>query len=335
MPERILIVKPSSLGDIIHTLPLLGLLKKYRPESEIDWVVSRGFEGLLQGHPLLGNCILIDKDNWKRPERSLKTLSEFIRLFRLLRERRYDVCIDAQGLLRSGLITLFSGAKKKIGFSDAREGAHLFYNTKVQGGRNIHAVNRYLKLLTPLGIYPEEIYFPLNHIVEKRPVDGPYYIVIPGARWQTKLWPSEYYAQLIRLLSHKAPFSEMKPILVGATSDKQRAQKINQLSGGEAFDLTGKTDLKELCSIIKGASFVITNDSGPMHIAAALNIKVFAIFGPTSPALTGPYGSNNVVLTAGISCQPCFKRSCKDLKCMYELLPERVFERILTDYISE
>ena len=330
MADRILIVKPSSLGDIIHTLPLLNILKSSNPQTEIDWVVARGFEGILQGHPMIRKLFIIDKDNWKKAASIFDTIKEIVNLRGKLRSEHYSICIDVQGLFRSGLISLLSGAKKRVGFSDAREGAPFFYNLKIEGGQGIHAVDRYLKLLQPLGIRAEEIEFPLPPFEQIKPVEGKYYIIIPGARWQTKIWPAEYYAQLVCIISKKLNLSDLTPVIVGSRKDEEIAEKISKLSRGITVNLTGKTTLRELVSIIKGASFVITNDSGPMHIASAVKTPVIAIFGPTSPVLTGPYGQQHIVLTAGLPCQPCFKRTCKDIKCMTELRPEKVFERILT-----
>jgi len=332
--DRILIVKPSSLGDIIHTLPLLNILKNSNPQTEIDWVVARGFEGILQGHPMIRKLFIIDKDNWKKPASIFDTIKEIVNLRGKLRLEHYSTCIDVQGLFRSGLISLLSGAKKRVGFSDAREGAPVFYNLKIEGGEGIHAVDRYLKLLKPLGIKAEEVEFPLPPIEQIKPVEGRYYIIIPGARWQTKIWPAEYYAQLVCIISKKLSLSDLTPVIVGNRKDEEIAEKITKLSRGITVNLAGKTTLRELVSIIKGASFVITNDSGPMHIASAVKTPVIAIFGPTSPVLTGPYGQQHIVLTAGLPCQPCFKKTCGDLRCMRELLPERVFEKMLNVGIS-
>ncbi len=329
MHKRILIVKPSSLGDIIHTLPLLNALKTSEPESEIDWVVAKGFEGLLIGHPMINKLFIINKEHWKSLKNLPQTLKELLKLSRDLRRQHYDLCIDVQGLFRSGLITALSGAPERLGFSDAREGAPFFYNIKVEGGRDLHAVQRYLKLLSPLKISPGTVEFPLPHIKTKRVVQEKYYILVPGARWETKLWPTEYFAELINLLANKAPFNEYVPIIVGTSADKARAEQIIALSKVDVIDLTGKTTLTELASYLKGATLVITNDSGPMHIAAAVNTQVFAIFGPTSAKLTGPYGEGHIVITAGVECQPCFKKSCDDLRCMKQLKPTYVYERIL------
>ncbi len=334
LAEGILIVKPSSLGDIIHTLPLLNILKSNNPQTDIDWVIARGFEGILKGHPMIRRLYIIDKDKWKKPSSILETLKEIASLTGQLRKQHYSTCIDVQGLFRSALISFLSGAQKRIGFSDAREGAQFFYNLKIEGGKGIHAVDRYLKLLQPLGIKADEIEFPLPQIEQIRPVEGKYYIILPGARWQTKIWPAEYYAQLVCIISRKLNLSDLTPVIVGSRNDEAVAEKITKLSRGITVNLAGKTTLRELVSIIKGASFVITNDSGPMHIASAVKTPVIAIFGPTSPVLTGPYGQQNIVLTAGLSCQPCFKRTCKDMKCMTELRPERVFERMLNAGIS-
>ena len=329
MYKKILIVKPSSLGDIVHTLPLVNSLKASLPDAIIDWVIARGFDDLLDGHPLINRRFIINKDSWKSLKNLPATLSELLQLGKELRKQRYDLCIDVQGLLRSGLISAISGASTRLGFSDAREGASIFYNLKVEGGKGLHAVDRYLKLLKPLRIHPGSIEFPLPHIKTKRVVKGKYYILVPGARWRTKQWPPEYFSELIRLLSGKAPFADFVPVVVGTKSDSPIAKDILSKSPVKGIDLTGKTTLKELVSFIKGANFVVTNDSGPMHLAAAVQTQVFAIFGPTSAQLTGPYGEGHIVISAGLKCQPCFRRNCEDVRCMTQLKPQEVYERIV------
>ncbi len=329
MYKHILIVKPSSLGDIIHTLPLLNSLKADLPDSLIDWVVAGEFKDLLTGHPMINRLFIINKGQWKNLKKLPQTFKELLSLSKDLRKQHYDLCIDVQGLFRSGLITALSGASVRLGFSDAREGAPVFYNLKIKGGKGIHAVDRYLKLLSPLKIGHADIEFPLPHIKTRRIVHNSYYILVPGARWETKLWPPEYFAELINLLANKAPFNRYVPVIVGTKADKSRAAQIKSLSRVDVMDLTGKTNLTELVSYIKGATFVVTNDSGPMHIAAAVNTQVFAIFGPTSARLTGPYGEGHVVVTAGVDCRPCFKKNCNDLRCMIRLKPDHVYESIL------
>ncbi|NOY39926.1 MAG: glycosyltransferase family 9 protein [Nitrospirae bacterium] len=325
--RKILIVKPSSLGDIIHALPLLNAVKAALPDSEVHWVVAKGFEGVLQGHPMIKRLWVIHKENWKRPSRFISTVSELGNLFRGLRLERYDLVIDLQGLLRSGLITALSGASLRVGFSDARELSPFFYNLKVRGGTGIHAVERYLKLASLIGIGTEGVDFPLPPIQDTSQLEGPYYAVVPGARWSTKRWPVEYFIEVIRALPTTA-------VIVGSREDIDIAATIALNTEGHSVNMAGKTDLKRLFSIIKDASFMISNDSGPMHIGAALSVPVYAMFGPTSEVLTGPYGDGHRVFRADIPCSPCFRRKCETMRCMREITPGEVINTITEDRVQ-
>ncbi|MDA8432354.1 MAG: glycosyltransferase family 9 protein [Nitrospiraceae bacterium] len=328
-PEKILIIKPSSLGDVVHSLPFLNAIRTCFPKAGIDWVIAKGLEGLLEGHPMVDRLIVIDKDRWKKISRASSTLRELRDLFGQVGRGKYDLAIDLQGLLRSGLIAMASRASVRIGFSEAREGSRLFYNWKVSGGRNVHAVDRYLKIAAALGCEAVDTRFPFPHAVtaageaEKlRREIGEYVVVVPGARWETKIWPAEYFGQAVARLP-------LRSIVVGSASDIGISGRVVAASGGKAFSLAGKTDVSGLIEIMRGARLAISNDSGPMHIAAAFGVPVVAVFGPTSAERTGPYGRRNVIVRSGLPCAPCFRKKCGDPKCMKQVSPEDVFRRAM------
>lgn len=325
--RKILVVKPSSFGDIIHSLPFLYSLRKRHPDAEIHWVVARGLEGLLEDHPMISRTWIVEMSAWKKPSRIPETIAELRSLFRSLKQEGYDLAIDLQGLLRSAVITLFSGAPVRAGFSDARELSPLLYNLKVPGGRNLHAVDRYLKLAslvsadTEVSHSADKVRFPLP---ELKSIDLPaetYYIVVPGARWENKRWPVEYFIDVINSLPYKA-------VITGTKEDIGLAERIVSETGDRSINMTGKTGIKELISYVKGASFLLSNDTGTMHLGAALSVPVFAVFGPTDDALTGPYGEKKKVFRAELECSPCFKRSCRTTECMNELYPDPVIDAI-------
>jgi len=336
-PEKILIIKPSSLGDIVHSLPFLDVIKKRFSTSEIHWIVFKGFEGLLEGHPMIDRLWVVNKDSWKKTDRARNTLGEISTFVKGLKKERFDLVIDLQGLLRSGLITAATRAPVRIGFKEAREGSGLFYTERVAGGSGIHAVDRYLKIAEFLGCDISRVGFPLPPLkkassfetVVSDSILNPsspglhkgYIVLVPGARWKTKKWSPARFGELASML----PFNS---VIVGGKSDAPAADEIVALSHGKAYSLAGKTDLMELMAIVKGSEFLVTNDSGPMHIAAALEVPVIAVFGPTDPARTGPYGKGHTVIRADIACAPCFKKSCNDLKCMDSISAEKVFETI-------
>jgi heptosyltransferase I len=321
-PGKILIVKPSSLGDIVHSLPFLNILRTCYPQAEIHWVIAKGFEGLLEGHPMINKLWIINKDSWTKIHRAKETVDEIRALYRALKKEAYDLVVDLQGLLRSGIITSVTGAPVRVGFKEAREGSSFFYTHKVAGGKGCHAVDRYLKVAEFLGCDISEIVFPfpLQQCPAIRHDTIPsqdYAVIVPGARWETKRWLPGEFGKLAAILP-------LNSVIVGSRSDMHIAGEIVALSDNKALSLAGKTNLQELIEIVKGAKFMISNDSGPMHIAAALGVPVYAIFGPTDPLRTGPYGKGHTIIRGDATCAPCFKRRCDDMKCMKDISAEKV-----------
>lgn len=327
---EILVIKPSSLGDVIHSLPFLKSLKDTFKDVHIDWVISKNLAEILENHPLINNLIIFDKDSWKSIKNLPKTTREAGRLIRTLRSKKYDMVIDLQGLLRSGIITGIAQSPVKIGFDNAREGSRCFYNKKIHINDTQHAVDRYLEVAKSIGANSERIGFPLviDESVKERvkSLTGDlkeYVVIVPSARWETKRWHPENFARLVSEIG-------IPCVIAGSKSDKQIAKHILDSSGGKCIDLSGKTDLKELAALIAKAKAVISNDSGPMHIAAALGVPVIALFGPTDPEKTGPYGWKNnknlKVIRTSVPCSPCFKKKCKDPVCMSGITVEKVLE---------
>lgn len=333
-PKKILIIKPSSLGDVIHSLPFLNAIHNKFPQSEIHWVIAKGLEPLLAQHPMISRLWIIDKDRWKILRRLRQTAIEVKDIFSSLRNEKYDLAVDLQGLLRSGILIKSTLAPVRIGFSEAREGSTFFYTHKVAGGRDIHAVDRCLKIAAELGFDTSNPRFPMPDIEETENVKdikqglGRYSIIIPGARKEANKWPAERYADLAKRL--KKNF-----LVIGSKADERLGKKIEELSGGFAKSIAGQTNLIELCSIIKNADYVVSNDTGPMHIAAAYGVPVVAIFGPANPARTGPYGSGHVVVQSGLECAPCYKRRCSDPKCMTAITVDMVFDAVVTRFQEE
>ena len=324
--HKILIIKPSSLGDIVHSLPLLKRLRDKFPDSYIAWLVFRGFEGILEGNPLIDEVIVLERRRWEGPFSLLKILGSFLRFMRSIREKKLDICIDLQGLLRSGVLTWASGAPFRMGFARGREFSHLFYNTKVfVPGTDMHAVDRYLLFGMPLGLEEASVEFPLfiSETAGKRAAEllkkkqGELSIGInPIARWPTKRLPFETFAEVAKELgkTHRAVF-----FLLGTAGDKKTIDGLEKLIGGGAVNLAGKTDLDILPAVLSRLDLLLTNDSGTMHIADAMGVKLVAVYGPTNPARTGPYNQRNHVIQSRLKCAPCYKKKCEDTRCMLEI----------------
>ncbi|GBE03902.1 lipopolysaccharide heptosyltransferase 1 [bacterium BMS3Abin09] len=342
---KILVIKPSSLGDVIHALPFLNSVKESFPTAEIDWVISKSLKGLLEDNPLINDLIVLNKDSWKNIRRLPKTLAEIARLKKQLKKKEYNFVVDLQGLLRSGLIAFSTHATQKVGFADSREGSTIFYDKKLTVDRSLHAVDKCLEAAKAIGANLKKAKFPLNvskdakeRMRELLGDTDEYIVIVPSARWASKRWPAEKFAALIKKTSFPC-------VIAGTKGDRKISKKIIDSinKGGHKknwkntiIDLCGKTDLKELTALLAGAEAVVSNDSGPMHIAAALNKPVVAIFGPTDPVKTGPYGWQTnkklTVIKTLVSCGPCRNKNCADLICMEKISSNKVM-KALKEYL--
>jgi heptosyltransferase-1 len=301
---RILIIKPSSLGDVVHALPTVNLIRKRYPDAHISWLINDTLGSLLKHCPIINETIGFPRHQY----------AKLPALVRRLRQSRFDIVIDLQGLLRSGLMTWLTRAPRRIGLSDAREGARFFYDEIVDVPR-AHAVDRYLLAARHLGCEAIPIEFPLG-VSGQIKFEG-LIAVNPSARWETKLWGSEKFAELVRRLPRE------RVVLTGSSAERDTIEQIAQGSR----NLAGQTDLFQLAELYRRCAVVISNDSGPMHVAAAVGTPVVAIFGPTDPALTGPYGKQHAVLRSSIPCSPCFKDHCTypvTMECMKLVTVEQV-----------
>ncbi|HOD36061.1 MAG TPA: glycosyltransferase family 9 protein [Syntrophales bacterium] len=341
-PEKIniLIVKLSAIGDVVHTLPSLAALRTLYPLAHITWVVEETSSDLLVGHPDLDRLLISKRKKWLRdlanPTRARGALRETLAFLRTLRDRPYDLVIDFHGLFKSGLIVLLSGARRKLGYDSMQELSGLFLNEKIPEDMEKHAVDRYLDFLRHLGAKAGEPRFYIPVGVENRSrVDtlleaegigrGERFVAVsPVALWDTKLWEEKKFAMLCdRVLGELG----LKVVLTGSRGDGI-LQRIEKAMTRPVANLGGKTSLRDLAYLFERSSLVITTDSGPMHIAAAAGTPVVALFGPTSPSRTGPYGKGHRVIRKEIGCSPCFLKKCDVLTCMKEITVDEVFEAV-------
>lgn len=319
-PRRILIIKPSSLGDIVHALPLLAGLRARYPRAHIAWLVGTSFAGLLEGHPDIDELILFDRKRYGKLWRNFRALAEFVRFVAGLRRRRFDLVIDLQGLVRSGLFSIFCGAPERVGFDEAREFAWPCYTRRVRTGRGpLHAVERVLRLAEALRLPARPPRFPLPRSERAdirvqgliaaavgEPVKE-WTAIVPGARWASKQWPARHFAALIDALHNDG---RPRCVLIGGPDDAALAAEITRATRAPVVDLTGRTQLGDLVPLLAGAELVVSCDSGPMHIAAALGVAQVALFGPTDPARTGPFSALAKVVQRTLDCRPCLRRIC-------------------------
>lgn len=316
-PRRVLIVKPSAIGDVVHALPILRLLKNHWPAARFSWLITPACAGIIDGHPLLYEVIRFDRKTYGRDWKKPAVLRQLLRFAAGLRDRRFDVAIDLQGLFRSGWLTFQSAAPVRIGLSDAREFATLFYTHRVSVGRKEqHAIDRYLNVPEALGAGRGPVIFPFAStaadaaFIQQR-VPPRYALMFPGTNWATKRWPVDRFAALVEPLRQRFGLST---VVGGAPSEVDLASQIPA-----DLDLAGKTTLNQLVELVRNAEVVVSNDSGPMHIAAALGRPLVAPFGPTNAVRTGPYGSMKSVIRLNIACSPCYSRECSHQSCLRKL----------------
>jgi lipopolysaccharide heptosyltransferase I len=328
-PRRVLIIKPSAIGDVVHTLPVLNLVRRRWPEAHVAWLVTPACAGLLDEHPQLDEVIRFERkrfgEGWKKPSAAVG----LFRFARELRAKQFDLVIDLQGLFRSGWLAWQTRAPVRVGFANARELAPLFYTHRVPiDTPEQHAVDRYLAVAGALGCgrEPVEFHFAATRDQDRHVIadllkdESPYAVLLPGTNWATKRWPVEHFAALV------APLRErfgLRTVVAGSSADRELASRMNG-----ALDVTGATTLSQLVALLRGASLVVANDSGPMHIASALGRPLVTPYGPTSPIRTGPYARMDTVVRLDIVCSPCFSRTCSHQSCLQWLGPEHVLREI-------
>lgn len=338
---------------------MLRLLKRHFPASEIYWWVQSSFAPLLEGDPHLAGVVRFERRGWAAPSR----WPERWRSIRWMREQSFDWVIDLQSLARSGAVAWLANGKLTIGLDEPREGARGFYDRIVpRPSFHTHAVDWYLQVLPLLGLKgpgrttpglkvdgsgnvarwssplrPGECFEWLPSrpevaaaIHQKWPIRGARWLILqPGARWQNKRWPVEHFASLVRLMSAIHP--DLRFAILGAKDDQSLGQLIASAESQRCLDLTGQLSLPELVEWICLGEVMVTNDTGPMHIAAALNKPLVALFGPTEPRRTGPYGQLHNVLQLTLPCEPCLRSRCvyfKEMECLRAISPDTVAEAV-------
>lgn len=315
-PRRILLIKPSAIGDVVHALPVLNLLRRRWSAAHISWLVTPACAGLLEGHPQIDKLIYFDRKRFGTSWKSWSAARDMTRFGRSLGRESFDLVIDLQGLFRSGWLTWQTHAPLRVGSTSAREFSGVFCTHLAPiHTSNQHAIDRYLTVAEFLGLgrTPVEFIFPTDDhdrqaVEQLLPPGNPFAVLLPATNWPTKRWPIENFAALIEPLRERFGLESV----VAGGSDA--AELAPQLPG--AINLAGKTTLRQLVALLERADLVIANDTGPMHIASALGRPLVAMFGPTSPVLTGPYQRLDSVIRFNLSCSPCFSRTCSHRSCL-------------------
>ncbi|MCA9484847.1 MAG: lipopolysaccharide heptosyltransferase I [Nitrospina sp.] len=340
-PAKILIVKLSSLGDLAHALPVLCALRKRFPESHIAWAVESKFSDFIKGHPDLNEVIEVPTQKWRR-KWTPKSFAEIWQLIRTLRESRYDLVLDLQGLIKSSILTGFSGSPKRLGFHrrDCREPLSAWAcNLRAERTRHIpHVVDKNLALLKPLGIgadspgfnlgaRPEALAYIDEQLHNLLPAGSPKPVALhAGVGYPTKAWPLERFAALADRIRREL---EVPVLLTWGPGDRDRAETIRELMEETGHLAPETASLQQALALYTRIRLFISGDTGPLHLCAALEVPTVSIYGPTDPARNGPYGPAHEVVMEPQPCSFCFKRSCPtDTECMQAVDVDRVFEAV-------
>ena len=339
--KNILIIKMSSLGDVIHALPFSAALRKLYPKAKITWLVHPQFAGFVPDAPTIDEVIFFDKVAFNKMR--LLGKINFLRTFRQeLQAKHFDLVIDLQGLFKSAVVAALTGCQNRIGYCEMREGSGLVSKAICGTHVNDHVIERYLDVARYLGADVNEIKFPMPNLeketaalqtkliaagVQSDPSPLTYVVLVPGARWETKEWPAEHYASLAKKIAADGIYV----VLAGGPDEKRKGEIIEELANSKkVINLIGNTSLRELAALIKGGKVYISADTGPLHVAAALGKPLIAMYGPTKADRTGPYGSDNAtVLVSPAQCVGCLKKHCDDWHCMKDITPEAVYSEYL------
>ena len=338
---RVLIIKISSMGDLIHTLPALTDAKYFIPELRVDWVVDPAFQEIPKWHPAVDNIILAPLRDWKNKWLSSFFKGEIIKFIKLLRKNKYYFIIDAQGLIKSSLIARLCRAKFYAGLDrhSARESvASIFYNKKVYVAKELHAIIRLRQLFAKTFNYSlnEQV---LNYGVNwqdfpKKKADKAYLFFFHGTTWKTKHWPDLYWHRLAEIASSNGYAVYMTWATV---EQKARVERLSKLVPG--IMMLPHLSINEAAMYLRGANGMVAVDTGFAHLASAIGIPIVSLYGPTDPNKVGVFGDRQINLNEEFQCSPCLQKTCSYITkpgdntiepaCFQKLTPEKVWSNLI------
>ena len=328
-PRRVLIVLLGAIGDVVRALPLLGRMRRAWPQTFIAWTVEPKSEPILRHHRWLDQLIIYDRKYapWS-----------FMQFLAKVRAGRFDLVIDLQRHLKSGVISLASGAHERLGFAAAncKEWNNLFSTRRIEPQPRMRLkLMQYQAFADALGLAPAPVEFGLSLDSEERRevtkflagTPRPLLGIILGSSWPSRLYPSESAVEVVRLLCSSGEGASLFPVLIGDKDEMAQASQIMSELGHRAVNLTGRTTVRSLIGIFSECAVAFGPDSGPMHIASALGVPTVAIFGATDEEATGPTGVHSRVVREHVECSPCLLRECPiDHRCMTSVTADRVVQ---------
>ncbi len=338
--EEILIVRTSALGDVLHGIPVAAALKERDPECRIAWVVDERYREILDGNPWVDRLLTIRLKGGIRSLLRAEQRRNWVTLVRALRGVGFDLAIDLQGLMRSGLIAFLSGAPVRIGFpkDQVREPLNrVFTNLRPRSvPPRSHVIDRNLALLHPLGIHSREKRFSLlvpssieaemeKYLLDVEEGRGRLRVVVnPAAGWPTKRWSPRRFAEIADRISETWGATVL---ILWGPGERHLAEQVKRYMK-KSGHLVPALGLSELTSLLKGCGLFIGGDSGPMHLASALGVPVLGLYGPSDPVRNGPFRDHDRVVSVAEPCGPCYKRSCHRPSCMDTIPVDQVWQAV-------
>ena len=340
-PTNILIVLHGAIGDVVRALPLAVRIKKAWPETRITWSVEPIASDILIGHPAIDELLIFNRSGG---------FKEFRAFQKLVRSKKFDLVLDLQRHLKSGLVSKSSGAPVRLGFhpANSKELNFLFSNRRIDKFPSYFSkIHHYQKFGDLLGLPPSEpLEFGLSFtketidnvdsalraacLVSEAPLPGPEkrVAILLGSSWKSRRWTSDAWAVVCEKIVSE--FHAL-PIFCGSAQDEPQAEEIaRRLKLSEYASVVGRTNLRELGYLLSQVKSAVSMDSGPMHLASAVGTKVVSLWGPTDPRKSAPYGSENLAIQSAIGCNPCWRRECPGLQtlCLSAIPPEVVMLRL-------
>ncbi|MHC4741323.1 MAG: lipopolysaccharide heptosyltransferase I [Planctomycetota bacterium] len=336
--QNIMIIKPSSLGDIVQALPALSALRKSFPDARINWLVRPELASLIENHPHLTQIIPFDRKflgkAWFHPSAFRALLS----LFSRLRRAGFDAVFDFQGLFRTASLARISGCRQRFGLASARELSRIFYTHRVRKPEDSpHVVDYYMNLVRAAGATSTDVEFvlPTNAAAEKSAAEilatcnltsKSYAVLVPGSAHADKCWPIDRFGELAEKLTadHK-----LSIVATGSPSEAPLVESLVRSADTPIINLAGRTSISELIALLRSATLVVSNDTGPGHIASALGTPIVMIFGRSNPARVAPYHKDNAVVAIDPKGRGLLPNSTNPIHNIRLITVEEVYQKAL------